>query len=86
MTYSIPPILMSKKTVLVRYTLEFPVTFEDWEDDRIQFDVEENSCLGTHNAGSQFHDHYIKYKQGYCWACALNCKGEIIDWNYQPKE
>ena len=80
-----PKTTKASRTVLVCYTIELPVTFEGWDDHQIQFGIEENSCLGTHQASIAFDNHLEKYetgdKQGYCWACALNCEAKIIKWD-----
>ena len=72
-----------KRIVLVKYTLEVPVDMTGWDEDQISFDLEENSCLATHNAGSSFKKIMEEHdKNNTCWACSLQCKAEVIDLDF----
>ena len=67
------------KKILVKCILEVPVEVPDDKDYDEIFDIEENHCPGTGIVGGKI-DEIIKKaeKDGYCWACNLNGKNEII--------
>lgn len=68
------------KTIHVRCSFILPVEVPDDPEYNEVFDIEENHCPGTGIVGAALTAHIKDYdKKGYCWACALKGKNEIID-------
>lgn len=73
------------RKIIVRCTLDVPIEVDDnhYDDEfTAEFDLEDNHCPGTGLVGVAI-DEAIKKgdKNGFCWACALKGKCEIIEDN-----
>ena len=67
------------RTIKVRITLEISVEVPGDNTYDPSFDIEENHCPGTGLVGMTLDKHIDKFREsGYCWACALNGKNEIV--------
>lgn len=76
------------KLARVRIVLDVAVPFgyvsdgaaHEWEDDAIEFDVNENSCPGTHSLGRAI-DQTIEWHEANssCWGCALMKEQDLLE-------
>jgi len=70
--------------ILVKCTLLVPVEVPDGAGYSPSFDIEENNCPGTGKVGAAIQkvkDHCDSHC--FCWACNLQGKNEIVDWDYK---
>lgn len=67
------------RTITVRCTFDLPVEIPDDPDYDEVFDIEENHCPGTGLVGAALEKRMKKQNEkGFCWACGLNAKNEIL--------
>jgi hypothetical protein len=72
--------MKNTKTINVKCTFVIPVEVPtDVEGYDEFFDIEDNHCPGTGLVGVAIDLHIKKHtEEGFCWACALNGKCEIV--------
>lgn len=69
--------------IYVKCSFIVPVEVPEDEEDGYDaiFDIEENHCPGTGLVGTAFDkaETEARAREGFCWACALKGKNEIVD-------
>lgn len=70
-------------TILVKCEFLIPIEIDNDSRESVEFIIEENSCPGTGIVGATFDDIMHQHdKDGTCWACALQAKNTIMEWDY----
>jgi hypothetical protein len=68
------------KCAKMRVVLEMTVPYDGWDDENIEFDVNENRCIGTGMVGlflDQIHDWGEDTSS--CWGCAIQKDMELLE-------
>jgi len=68
------------KCAKIRVVLEMTVPYDDWKDESIEFDVNENRCIGTGNPGL-FIDEIQAWgeENSVCWGCPIQKSMELLE-------
>jgi hypothetical protein len=72
---------MKKETKEIKVKVTFTISIQVPADESYDetFDIEENHCPGTGIVGAAIDEHIKKMdEKGFCWACALYGKCEIV--------